>query len=224
MSTTAVSWPYYLKVKPIVQWPTALTPYHLRKTSAFKAGFGATVNLLERELEHLTNVGRRSAILQMALRDRDIRLDGYPRADARPDHPGIIVSIESKWGPLSYPCDTFDDWQDNLRATALALEALRKVDRYGVTKNGEQYTGFKQLGSGPTMTQIEAANLLISVSKINEGPVRLPGFEVVTSDMLGDRSVLAAVWRQVVKKLHHDGVVEDRDLWERVNEAKRLVS
>ena len=35
---------------------------------------------------------------------------------------------------LSYPCDSYDDWQDNLRAVALSLEALRKVARYGVFK------------------------------------------------------------------------------------------
>lgn len=42
-------------------------------------------------------------------------------------------------GHLSYPCDTFTTLQDNLRVIALALEALRMVDRYGVTRRGEQY-------------------------------------------------------------------------------------
>src|SRR5690606_7972875 len=70
------------------------------------------------------------------------RLDGRPYADARPEHPGIILTLQSKHGALSYPCDTYTTWQDNLRAIALALEALRKVDRYGVTKRGEQYRGF----------------------------------------------------------------------------------
>src|SRR5690606_24676973 len=61
---------------------------------------------------------------------------------AKAAHPGVILSFDSKVGHLSYPCDTFTSWQDNLRAVALALEALRKLDRYGVTKRGEQYRGF----------------------------------------------------------------------------------
>jgi hypothetical protein len=201
VSTTAVSWPYYLRVKPIVQWPGTPTPYGIRKVAAFRAGFGATVSLLERELEHLTNIGRRQAILQMALRDRDIRLDGYPRADARPEHPGVIVSIESKWGPLSYPCDTFDDWQDNLRAIAKGLEALRLVDRYGVTKNGEQYTGFKQLGSGPTMSKVEAAEKLYGMAYPDTtAEDRTRGARL----MLGADDRLQLVYRRAARAQHPD--------------------
>ncbi|WP_345434830.1 hypothetical protein [Microbacterium gilvum] len=78
----------------------------------------------------------------VAIAPADFRLDGKPRAQAKAAHPGVILSFDSKVGHLSYPCDTFTTWQDNLRAVALALEALRKVDRYGVTKRGEQYRGF----------------------------------------------------------------------------------
>jgi hypothetical protein len=43
------------------------------------------------------------------------------------------------------PCDTFTDWKSNLRAIAKSLEALRLVNRYGVTQCGEQYQGFAAL-------------------------------------------------------------------------------
>lgn len=42
---------------------------------------------------------------------------------------------------LRFPCDRFTHWKDNVRAIALALEALRKIERYGV-KQGAQYAGF----------------------------------------------------------------------------------
>ena len=67
------------------------------------------------------------------------------RANVRPRSPGVILSFDSKHGQLSYPCDTFDDWQANVRAIALALEALRAVDRYGVTRRAEQYKGWAKL-------------------------------------------------------------------------------
>jgi uncharacterized protein (DUF58 family) len=46
------------------------------------------------------------------------------------------------------PCDRYEDWKDNLRAIALSLEALRAVDRYGVTRGNEQYRGWTQIGNG----------------------------------------------------------------------------
>ena len=65
--------------------------------------------------------------------------------NARPKNPAVVISFNSKHGPLRYPCDRFDDWQDNIRAIALSLEALRTVDRYGVTSRAEQYRGWQQL-------------------------------------------------------------------------------
>lgn len=44
--------------------------------------------------------------------------------------------------------DAFPHWQDNVRAIALGLEALRKVDRYGIGKRGEQYVGWRALPAG----------------------------------------------------------------------------
>jgi hypothetical protein len=126
--------------RPIVAWPGKQTTS--RKRGAFKAGYTDTLRLLDRELRHL---GARSVVFQVAMDASDIRLDGQPRAGARARHPGVIVSFESKHGPLSYPCDTFSSWEDNVRAIALALEHLRTVDRYGVTKTGEQYRGWSKL-------------------------------------------------------------------------------
>lgn len=136
----SVYWPDNMKVDPIGAWPGELT--RNRQYSPFRAALGETLTVLERELRML---GAKDARLQIAIPASRFRLDGRPYADARPEHPGIILTCESKHGALSYPCDTYTTWQDNLRAIALALEALRKVDRYGVTKRGEQYRGFLEL-------------------------------------------------------------------------------
>lgn len=132
-----------IRFRPISQWPGEMRSD--RRRSTFKATFSKTLDLLDRELSYLEVT---SLVIEAGFSESDIRLDGWPRSHARPAHPGVVLSFESKFGPLRYPCDTFDDWHDNLRAVGLALEALRKVDRYGVTKRAEQYTGWRQLPSG----------------------------------------------------------------------------
>lgn len=137
------AWPESLNLGPIRVWPGELT--RTRRSSPFSAGLTDTLKLLDREISNLTETRtqRQSAEVLVAIPAGDLwRLDGRPRAQAVAEHPGVIFSLESRHGHLSYPCDTFTTWQDNLRAIALALEALRKVDRYGVTKRGEQYRGF----------------------------------------------------------------------------------
>ncbi len=126
--------------RPIHLWPRPENKH--RRRSVFKSPYSKTLALLFREIEYL---GGRSIVIQIDVEERELRLDGWPRSDARPTSPRVLVSLESKHGPLAYPCDRFDRWQDNLRAIALALEALRKVDRYGVTTHGEQYTGWRAL-------------------------------------------------------------------------------
>jgi hypothetical protein len=139
-------WPEHMAVDPIGDWPGILTAR--RQRSPFSAALGATMETLRRELREL---GAKNARLQIAVPASKFRLDGRPYADAKPLHPGLILTLDSKHGPLSYPCDTFSTWQDNLRAIALGLEALRKVDRYGVTRHGEQYRGFLAIEGATAM-------------------------------------------------------------------------
>jgi hypothetical protein len=153
-----------IRFRPIDVWPGELTPPHRRKRAAFDTPWGRTIQLLERELSMLE---AQRTVFQVALLERDFRNDGRPRAQARAEHPGVIVAFDSKWGPLKYATDTFTTWQDNVRAVALSMEALRKVDRYGVSKRGEQYRGWRALttGSDPAegMTRETAAAYLRDV-------------------------------------------------------------
>lgn len=143
--------------RPIDQWPGAMTVE--RKRSPFRSGWSDTMKLLEHELKLLD---AKSVVLLMPLREQDIRLDGRPRADARPSHPGVILCFQNKHGPQRFPCDQYLDFADNIRAIALSLQALRAVDRYGVTRRGEQYKGWAALPSpaATAMTTVEAARWL----------------------------------------------------------------
>lgn len=127
---------------PVEVWPGKQTPSHAQKASPFQATYAKTLDLLETELSHLR---AKDILIQAYFDRRDIRNDGWPRSSTRPKQNGVIVTFERNKQTMSFPCDTFKGWEDNLRAIALALEALRKIDRYGVTRNNEQYRGFAQL-------------------------------------------------------------------------------
>jgi hypothetical protein len=128
-----------IRFVPLQAWPCQRS---VQRPSQFKASYSQTCELLNRELWALR---AEYVVIQADCDASQIRNDGMLRGDARMRGPGIVLSFESKFGPLSYPCDRFMRWQDNLRAIALSLEALRAVDRYGVTRRAEQYRGWKAL-------------------------------------------------------------------------------
>jgi len=157
----------FYTVRPIREWTDHQTPATQRRSRyTFSTPFSQTESLLRRELEHL---GAKDVVLQLAVAEADLRLDGTFRASARIVHPGVKIAFDSKHGPLTYATDSCELWQHNVRSIALGLEALRAVDRYGVTRRGEQYTGWKALpaGSGTSpshMTRTEAARVLSEIS------------------------------------------------------------
>lgn len=175
--------------RPIDNWPHEKTKK--AKSSAFRTLYNQTLELLDKELLML---GVRRAVIQIDLPESKFRNDGLPRSGARPDYQGVMFSFESKYGPLRYATDAFDFWQDNLRAIALGLEALRKVDRYGITKKGEQYTGWKQLPAGISETRniMEASKFLARHSGID------------ADDIATDGPEYRRAYRMAAKKLHPD--------------------
>jgi hypothetical protein len=219
--------------RPIDQWPGELTPATKRKPAQFSATWSDTLEVLERELDQL---GVFEAVIQVAADERAMRLDGGLRADAKVEHPGVILSFETKrHGPLRYATDVFSGgtrynrnggwqqlsgWQMNARAIALSLEALRKVDRYGVTRGGEQYRGFTAIGSGTPMpaaqmTVEDAARFIAA----NSGG---PSINVNADRLLGRPDLIAFAYRSAARKLHPDagGSTED---FRKLQEAKRIL-
>jgi hypothetical protein len=134
--------------RPLGDWACPGTA--ARSYPRFKAAYKEAPDLLFAEAEKL---GAKHMVLQVDLAERDIRVDGLPRSNARyGSHPGVIVSFDSRHGPLRYATDEFTEWKANLRAVALSLKALRDVDRYGVPKRGEQYTVWKARPAGGNVT------------------------------------------------------------------------
>lgn len=193
--------------RPLTAWPVPRTKTPRRAT--FSAGYGRTLIDMERELAHL---GAKSAVIEADCDETEIRNDGRLRSTARMRSQGVILSFVSKHGPLSYPCDTFTRWEDNLRAIVLAMAALRAVDRYGVTKRGEQYRGWKQLpgGSEPIAAaewpNVDAAFLWL----------RKVGGE------FGTVATLTEVYRAAARKSHPDSG-GTTDLMSKVNRARDYI-
>lgn len=202
-----------VRFRPIERWPGRLLRWSQRRRSQVSASWPKTIALLNRELSHL---GAKQVVLQVAMTERDIRLDGYPRANARAEHPGVILAFDSIHGPLQYAVDTFDHWQDNIRAIALALEALRAVDRYGVTRHGEQYRGWKAIEAPANgkMTVEQAARFIAEQA---DSPLAWP--EVVADT--GGRARRDA-YRRAAAKLHPDAGGPP-DLFIQLQQAKRVL-
>ena len=197
---------------------TWLRPDAARKRSQFDSTWSDTLELLAREIKHL---GGRDVVIEVDVREHDIRNDGMLRSNARtPEHPAVLVAFESRdHGPMLHRCDKFERsyrtesiaWQENVRAVAKRLEALRAVDRYGATESGEQYVGFKALPAGRAMpashmTSDEAMVVLRRVSRISSADV--------SAGPLFRRA------RAIAHPDHNDG---DRTAWDQVEAAARVL-
>jgi len=181
------------RFKPISAWPSKPTPEYRRSYSRFKAGWQATLILLERELNHLK---AKDIYIEGFFSPSDLRNDGWPKHSARPTQPGVILSFTVKRGRMVMPCDRYHDWEANLRAIALTLEHLRAVERYGaVTEQQEQYTGWLRLpAAGTTDEATELAKILIKHACVGW----------TTSQLLGDQKLFDSVWREAVRRTHPD--------------------
>jgi len=199
--------------KPIVAWPGQRT--RRPRKAPFSAGYGRILSDLERELTHL---GAKSAILQAECGEEDIRNDGRIRSTARMRGQGIILTFTCKLGTLSYPCDTYDNWTQNLRAIVLFMENQRANARYGVGTTAQHYAGFKQLPPGSNGQAIEVAEWP-HVEAAMRWMCSLSGvtlLSVLPSD-------LETVYRQAAKQAHPDQRGGDGALMSKLNRARDFI-
>ena len=181
----------------------------------------STLQILDRELDAL---GATSLMLQVDASERDVRLDGQLRGDAKVRNQGVILTIETKkLGTLVYACDEFESpgyrgnphWHENLRAIALGLEALRKVERYGIANRGQQYAGYRELPSGialgRAMSFEEAARFIARQA--------WPDAEIDEQGVIDD---LDTAFRAAAKRLHPDQG-GDPELFRKLTEAREII-
>jgi hypothetical protein len=91
------------------------------------------------------------------------------------------------------------------------------VDRYGVSKRGEQYTGWGQLppagGSTATMTARTAAEILVDVE----------GLGGDAGDVLDDRQAYRDTYRLAAKACHPDRHGGDTQRFQLLQQARAVL-
>jgi hypothetical protein len=148
-----------------LQWPPAWprTPEHKRERARFSqktwkdkyskpVTFEVATNHLYNELEKL---GTKGVVLSSNLQ---LRLDGVPYANQRkPEDPGIAVYFNLNSKEQCIPCDKWDRAEDNIRAVAKTIEALRGLERWGAKEMvNAAFRGFKALPSPDEVTPMHA--------------------------------------------------------------------
>jgi hypothetical protein len=196
-------------------WPgTPTKPRDRMPAYRFRASWPNTIELLWRELRLLD---ARQVVVQVDVTEGEIRQDGLPRANARPSGPGVILAFESRHGPLRYACDAYDHFQANIRAIALSLEALRAVDRHGITKTGEQYRGWQALPAPTTgPMSVEAAARFIADHS---------GGAVTAQQVLDGwhHGQGTTTYRLAAARLHPDRDGGNAELFVRLQEARQVL-
>lgn len=199
-----------LRFTPLDRWPGE--PTKVQTDARFRASYGETLNLLEHELKQLH---AKEITIQAFFTHNQIRNDGWPFSKAEPSRSGIILSFRTQDVPLSFPCDRYRTFDDNLRAIALSLQALRAVNRYGVTKRSEQYTGWKRIEAAPLdgfRTKEDAAAFILTSSgeEVHPGRIR---------QIIEDADIRTPIYRLAARRLHPDALNGNHELFVKLQQA-----
>lgn len=212
--------------RPVTLHPADWLPANRdRPSSPFASTYSDTMQLLDRELHAIR---AHNPTIALVGNPQVFRADGQFRADAKIDHPGVIVSFDTKiHGTLTYPCDRFGTsyrargpaWHQNLRAVALGLEALRRVERYGIAERGQQYAGYRELGAGtpmgPAAMTFDVARRVLWTAAHGEGTIP-PDRDGLTGEQI------KAAWKAAAARLHPD-VGGSSALFDQATKARDLL-
>lgn len=197
----------YIVWRVLKGWPANYpkTESRDRRRAPFKTPWSTTLSDLDLELR---NLFASEAVIEVDMDERQIaRSTMRPKADAQFRTPGVVLQFERGGELLIFPCDTFSDWQDNVRAIMLTLNALRMMERYGTT-SGRQYQGFKALPSQGTttittedaerlirkhaQTQVAPLDFAVRLAKVNAHPDRPGGSDDAFVEVTRAEKTLAA--------------------------------
>jgi hypothetical protein len=132
-----LEWPMGWKRTPIGHRRHA--PFRTKKTANQRLTVILAIERLEYEVDAL---GASSPVLSTNV---SLRLDGRPRSDESPRDPGAAIYFSFKGKATVLACDRFVDVADNIAAIAGHIEALRRIERYGVGTIEQALAGYRSL-------------------------------------------------------------------------------
>lgn len=162
-------------------WPR--TPAHRRQDSKYRFrrnGRFWTFNDARVALaDELDRLGAGNVVLSS---NYDLRLDGNPRASGSiPADTGIAVYFRLRDRSMVMACDMHVRAEENMRSIALAVEAMRQLERHGGAVMMEKaFAGFSAL------------------------PPPRSCWEVLGIAPKSDRDAIAAAYREKAKRAHPD--------------------
>jgi hypothetical protein len=157
-------------------------------------------NRLWQQLE-LLGVPYDSAILSTNV---ELTIHGDPRAGRRePEDPGVAVYFKLHGKDRVLACDRWDQVQGNIAAIAAHIDAIRRVDRYGVGTLDQAFAGYDALPPPGAANRPPWRKVL----GIVEGATVTAG-------------VVNEFYRQQARKLHPDVPGGSHEAMAQLNEAR----
>lgn len=157
-------------------------------------------NRLWQQLE-LLGVPYDSAILSTNV---ELTMHGEPRAGRRePEDPGVAVYFKLHGKDRVLACDRWDQVQGNVAAIAAHIDAIRRVDRYGVGTLDQAFAGYGALpppgaSNRPPWRKVLGLDERLAVSKAD----------------------IEASYRTEAKRLHPDVPGGSHEAMAQLNEAR----
>lgn len=164
-----------------LNWPESYPRTRYIERSRFgNHSFGLSRDML---LDELRLLGASNIKLSTNI---PLRNDGLPRASFRvPDDKGVAVYFNLSSQNMVLCCDRWDKIEHNIRAIALTIQAMRGMDRWGVSEMlNRMFRGFAALPA-PTNDSVSCWNIL----------------QIPPSSSIAD---IKAAYREQIKKVHPD--------------------
>lgn len=185
-----------------LQWPLGYKRSNNREVSRFRQTFGAAQDSLKSEVERL---GGQNLTVSTNMKVNN-RGDIYANELGKNiSDPGVAIYFKYKGKEVSMCCDKYKYVWENMYALACGIEALRGMERWGVSEFLDRaFTGFTALPESPSTRKRDWWIVL--------GYDQKPGFNQ------WDKEGVNAAYKSLAKRLHPDGGGSTA-LFQELNEA-----
>lgn len=180
-----------------LQWPLG----YKRTKNRVRSNFKQTMDKVQRFLhEEVRRLGGRGLVVSTNL---PIRKDGMLYSDwmsRRIDDPGVAIYFKYKEKDISMCCDQYSGVWENIYALAKGIEALRSMERWGVSDFLDRaFNGFTAL---PENTQVEKM-----------------WWEVLLVSQFASEEEIKTAYRSLAKQFHPDINNDNPELFIRIQKA-----